>query len=130
MIIAIPPPLQMKIHYQPPLPCIRNQMIQRIPMGSVIKAHIYYKKSFWRDHGFSGSAFVSGGDDFPLTFTMDDTKPDGSVPGLIGFILADKARRLCCKTPDERKVLIAKSLATIFDLPEFLEVCDLVAVKS
>lgn len=49
--MAIPPPLQQKITYEPDLPSLRNQLIQRIPMGSVIKTFMYYKTPFWRKKG-------------------------------------------------------------------------------
>ncbi|GAB6033647.1 hypothetical protein CHUAL_013710 [Chamberlinius hualienensis] len=120
VIFAIPPALQMKIHFDPPLPTLRNQMIQRVPMGSVIKCNIYYKTAFWVKKGLSGSCCIVGGTDHPLSYTLDDTKPDGSMPSIIGFILADKARVLCQKTPEERKNLIAKSLAKVFDSEEAL----------
>lgn len=51
MISAIPPALGLKIHFNPPLPPMRNQLINRIPMGSVIKCIVYYKETFWRKKG-------------------------------------------------------------------------------
>lgn len=68
-----------------------------------------------------GSVFTSGGIDFPLTYTMDDTKPDGTIPAIIGFILVDKARKLVTKTPEERRVLCARGLAKAFGDDEALE---------
>jgi len=121
VILAIPPALQMKIHFQPSLPTLRNQMIQRVPMGSVIKIMIYYKKNFWREKGMCGTSFVMGSDEHPVVYTFDDTKPDGSVPALVGFIAGDKARRLSKLTPEERKIMIAKSLSKVFGCPEALE---------
>lgn len=51
VISAIPPALGMKIHYSPPLPMLRNQLISRVPLGSVIKCMVYYKEPFWRKKG-------------------------------------------------------------------------------
>ncbi|CAJ0930725.1 unnamed protein product [Ranitomeya imitator] len=48
VISAIPPVLTTKIHFNPELPPIRNQLIHRLPMGSVIKCMVYYKEAFWR----------------------------------------------------------------------------------
>lgn len=53
VISAIPPVLSLKIHFNPPLPSMRNQMIHRIPMGSVIKCIVYYKDAFWKKKGIS-----------------------------------------------------------------------------
>ena len=49
---------------------------------------------------------------------MDDTKPDGSSPCIMGFILADQARDLVDMTPDQRRDLLAKHYATVFRCPE------------
>ncbi len=51
VILAIAPGLQQKIKHSPPLPALRNQLIQRMPMGSVIKIHLYYSKPWWRETG-------------------------------------------------------------------------------
>lgn len=51
VISAIPPVLGMKIHFNPPMPMLRNQLITRVPLGSVIKCMVYYKEPFWRKKG-------------------------------------------------------------------------------
>lgn len=84
IILALAPPMQHKIHYNPPLPPLRNQLNQRCPMGSVMKAIVYYETTFWRNKNFCGSLMIEGLDEFPVPFTLDDTKPDGSVPAIIG----------------------------------------------
>ncbi|KAG8191606.1 hypothetical protein JTE90_018538 [Oedothorax gibbosus] len=121
VVIALPPILQLKIHFRPELPPLRNQLIQRTPMGSIIKLHIYYKTTFWRNNGLNGSFLIKGGDEHPMFFTLDDTKPDGSHPAIVGFITADKCRRLLSLKPNERKKLIAKSLAEVTGCSEALK---------
>lgn len=54
LIMATPPAVQQKIHYEPALPALRNQLIQRAPMGSVFKCIVYYERAFWRDSGLCG----------------------------------------------------------------------------
>uniref|UniRef100_A0A8C6XBX6 Monoamine oxidase A n=1 Tax=Naja naja TaxID=35670 RepID=A0A8C6XBX6_NAJNA len=83
VISAIPPILVGKIHFTPELPTIRNQLIQRLPMGSVIKCMMYYKEAFWRKLGFCGCTIILD-EDAPISVTLDDTKPDGSIPALMG----------------------------------------------
>ena len=51
MILATPPSLNLKIHFNPELPPLRNQLIHRVPLGSVIKCMVYYKENFWRKKG-------------------------------------------------------------------------------
>lgn len=118
VILACPPIIQMKIHFQPSLPPLHNQMMQRMPMGTVMKVILYYKTAFWRAKGLCGSIFIEGGDEHPVFAIMDDSKPDGSYPALIGFISADKARRLVHLTPEERRDMYARSLSEATDCPE------------
>uniref|UniRef100_A0A452FZL6 Amine oxidase n=1 Tax=Capra hircus TaxID=9925 RepID=A0A452FZL6_CAPHI len=96
VISAVPPVLGMKIHFNPPLPMMRNQLITRVPLGSVIKSIVYYKEPFWRNMDYCGSMIIEG-EEAPVAYTLDDTKPDGSYPAIIGFILAHKARKLARK---------------------------------
>ena len=79
------PSMQRNINSNPPLRPLRNQLNQRCPMGSVIKAIVYYKTTFWRGKGYCGSLLIEGEDDCPLPFTLDDTKPDGTEPAIIGY---------------------------------------------
>jgi len=119
IILAIPPLLQMKIHFKPSLPPLRNQLNQRCPMGTVMKTMIYYSRPFWRENGLCGSFLIEGDDKHPMFLTLDDTKPDGSFAAIVGFILADKCRRLVKFSAEERKNLIANSLAEATGLREF-----------
>jgi len=119
VIIAVAPSIQMKIHFDPPLPAQRMGLIQRVPMGSCIKNNVFYKTAFWREKGMN--AFSSAGDgEAPVGNTVDDTKPDGSVPGITGFIMADRARELMDKTPEERKRITCEYYAKLFGTKEAL----------
>lgn len=59
-------------------------------------------------------------EEHPVELTYDDTKPDGSKPALMGFILANRARKLRNLTPDERRDRICKSYAKAFGSDEAL----------
>ncbi|XP_006001398.1 amine oxidase [flavin-containing] [Latimeria chalumnae] len=120
VISAIPPTLSVKIHYNPPLPPLRNQLIHRVPLGSVIKCMVYYKDSFWRKQDYCGSMIIEE-EDAPIGLTLDDTKPDGSVPAIMGFILARKARRLAHFTKEERKKKICELYARVLGSQEALQ---------
>uniref|UniRef100_A0A8C0XKV2 Amine oxidase n=1 Tax=Castor canadensis TaxID=51338 RepID=A0A8C0XKV2_CASCN len=84
VISAIPPVLGMKIHFNPPLPMMRNQLITRVPLGSVIKCMVYYKEPFWKKKDFCGTMMIEG-EDAPIAYTLDDTKPDGSYAAIMGL---------------------------------------------
>lgn len=80
VISAMPQALLNSVSFEPPLPPLKNQLIQRIPMGSVIKTVTYYKTAFWREKGLNG---VLISDSSPAYVTVDDTKPDGSYPAIM-----------------------------------------------
>ncbi|MEE6469590.1 hypothetical protein FKM82_008686 [Ascaphus truei] len=119
VISAIPPVLTTKIHFYPDLPAIRNQLIHRLPMGSVIKCMMYYNEAFWRKMDYCGCMIIEE-DDAPVGFTLDDTKPDGSAPAIIGFILAQKATSLALLSKEERKRKICEYYAKVMDTEEAL----------
>ncbi|XP_019644071.1 PREDICTED: amine oxidase [flavin-containing] B-like isoform X1 [Branchiostoma belcheri] len=117
VISAVPPCLLHGILFEPSLPALKMQMIQRMPMGSMIKTVTYYETAFWKEEGFSGTALSDKG---PVNGCMDDTKPDGSHPAIVGFISSTHARELCEMSPEQRKQAVCKHYAEIFQCPEFL----------
>jgi monoamine oxidase len=121
LIMALSPAMQAKFHFSPPLPPLRNQLIQKCPMGSVIKVNIYYKEAYWRSRGYCGSSINQGSiEDCPIEFTFDDTKPDGSHPSIIGFILAEHCRKMLTMSPKQREDIVVKAMAETFDCKEML----------
>ncbi|XP_066266747.1 amine oxidase [flavin-containing] B-like isoform X2 [Branchiostoma lanceolatum] len=120
MVFSIPVPLQLKVTFDPPLPTPRYQLIQRVPMGSVLKIMVYYERAFWREKGYSGLIIIEE-EDAPVCFTYDDTKPDGSYPCIIGFCPADKAVHFSQLPEEERKMLICKSYAKALGTDEALK---------
>jgi monoamine oxidase len=56
IIVTAPPLLAGRIEYEPALPHWREQLTQRVPMGSVIKCQVIYDEPFWRADGLSGQA--------------------------------------------------------------------------
>ncbi|XP_012783233.2 amine oxidase [flavin-containing] A [Ochotona princeps] len=119
VISAIPPILTAKIHFKPELPSERNQLIQRLPMGAVIKCMMYYKEAFWRKKDYCGCMLIED-EDAPIAITLDDTKPDGSVPAIMGFILARKADRLAKLHKEIRKRKICELYAKVLGSEEAL----------
>ncbi|CAB1437105.1 unnamed protein product [Pleuronectes platessa] len=119
VIVATPPSLNLKMHFNPELPPLRNQLIHRVPMGSVIKCMVYYKENFWRKKGYCGTMVIEE-EDAPIGLTLDDTKPDGSVPAIMGFILARKCRKLSGLTKEERLKKICEIYARVLDSEEAL----------
>lgn len=82
-VIAVPPPLAARIRFSPGLPGDRDQLVQRMPMGRVIKVNVVYDEPFWRRDGLSGQA---NSDRRPLGTVLDNTPLDGSPGVLVGFL--------------------------------------------
>jgi monoamine oxidase len=111
VIVAVPPLLAGRIHYESPLPAARDQIAARMPMGSVIKYVITYEKAFWREAGLSGEAFSDTG---PTVTTFDDSSHDGAQPALVTFSDGEVARVWGERTAEERRTAVLAELARFF----------------
>ena len=109
-IVAVPPALAGRIEYDPPLPAARDQLTQRMPMGSVIKCMAVYEEAFWREDGLSGQAVSLPG---PAQVVFDNTPANGS-PGLIGFLEGREARELGTLPEAERRDAVLKGFQRLF----------------
>jgi monoamine oxidase len=88
-VVAIPPPLRLAIHYEPTLPPQWRGLLQRSPMGSMVKVLALYERPFWREQGLNGLGI---GNLPTLELTVDSSPPGG--PGVLaGFIAGDRAVR-------------------------------------
>jgi monoamine oxidase len=110
-IVAVPPVLAGRIDYDPPLPVPRDQLTQRMPMGSVIKTMTIYDEPFWREDGLSGSALSLPG---PAQVIFDNTPPNGSPGVVLGFLEGRDARTLGRVREVERREAVVGGLARIF----------------
>jgi monoamine oxidase len=111
VIVALPPALAGRIEYDPILPGPRDQLTQRMPMGSVIKTMSIYDDPFWREEGLSGSALSLPG---PAQVIFDNTPPNGTPGVLLGFLEADDARVLGRMSEAERRDAVTGGLARMF----------------
>jgi monoamine oxidase len=91
VIVAAPPAVAGQIRYQPALPALRDQLTQRVPMGSVTKTFAIYESAFWRDQGLSGMVTSDAG---PVKVVFDGSPKSGRPGMLLGFVDGDDARAL------------------------------------
>ena len=110
VIVAVPPALAGRIEYEPVLPSARDQLTQRMPMGSVIKCIAVYDEPFWRDDGLTGQAISLPG---PAQVVFDNTPPNGS-PGLIAFLEGNDARELGGVPETERREAVLRTFQRLF----------------
>ena len=110
-IVAIAPALAGRIVYDPPLPGHRDQLTQRMPLGTVAKCMAVYDEPFWRAQGLSGQATSDTG---PVKLTFDNSPPDGSPGVLLGFLEGERARQAGRLAPDERRRVVLDCFARLF----------------
>lgn len=114
VIVAVPPALAGRIEYEPGLPVARDQLTQRMPMGSVAKCVAVYDRPFWRAHGLSGEAVCDRG---PVRIAFDDSPApgvDGDHGALVAFVLADGLRALRELDVSGRRKAVISALSALF----------------
>jgi monoamine oxidase len=111
VVVAVPPPLAARITYDPLLPAARDQLGQRLPMGSIGKAIAVYDTPFWRADGLNGQVVSDSG---VVRSTFDNSPPDASYGALMGFIEADEMRAYDAASVDEVKAAVLKDYANYF----------------
>lgn len=111
VIVTLPPTLAGRIDYAPALPSWRDQLTQRLPAGSVIKAYCVYDEPFWRAEGLTGQAASETG---PVKVTFDNSPPAGRPGILMGFLEADDGRRWARRTPEERREVVVECMVRYF----------------
>ena len=123
-VIATPPVLAGRLDYEPVLPPWRDQLTQKLPMGSVIKCMAVYDEPFWRGDGLTGQ---STSDQGPVQLTFDNTPPQGRPGILLAFVEGAHARALSRVSAVERRAAVVGCLTRAFgpaaqNPSEFLEV--------
>lgn len=110
VVLALAPALVRTIRFSPPLPPAKDQLLQRMPMGSTIKCLAAYERPFWRDDGLSGEV-VSDGD---VSVTYDNTGADGRTPAIVAFVVGAHARRWSTRSADQRRDMLITALTRWF----------------
>lgn len=111
VVVALPPPLAARITYDPLLPAARDQLTQRMPMGSIGKAIAVYATPFWRADGLNGQVVSDSG---TVRSTFDNSPPDASYGALMGFIEADRMRAFDGASTDTVRTAVLKDYAAYF----------------
>lgn len=111
VLVAVPPPMVPRIVFEPGLSALKDQHLQRLPMGSVGKAIAVYDTPFWRAKQLSGQATSDTG---PVKITFD-LSPSTNTPGvMMGFIDGQDARDWWPLPAAERKALVLEQFAAWF----------------
>ncbi len=111
VIVAISPTLAGRIMYDPPLPGVRDQLTQRLPNGSAMKAFFVYDEPFWRADGLNGQLISDLG---PARMSNDTCIP-GNDHGVILLFLEGEQARYYGRLPEaERRRLLTEELVRHF----------------
>ena len=110
-VMAVAPALAGRIVYDPPLPGYRDQLTQRVPLGTVAKCMAVYDEPFWRGQGLSGQATSDTG---PVKVTYDNSPPDGSPGVLLGFLEGREARQAGRLSARERQTVVIDCFTRLF----------------
>jgi monoamine oxidase len=110
-IVAVAPTLAGRIAYDPPLPGFRDQLTQRMPLGTVAKCMAVYDEPFWRAEGLSGQGTSDTG---PVKLTFDNSPPDGSPGVILGFLEGRQARELGRLPADRRREAVVACFARLY----------------
>jgi monoamine oxidase len=110
-IVAIPQHLIGNIVFNPPLPPRRQQLVQNVPMGAVIKIVAKYTTPFWREDKMSGFGVSL---DHPVSITFDNSPPDASSGMLVGFFEGAHGRSASALSVDERRDVFVRTLVDLF----------------
>jgi monoamine oxidase len=113
-IITLPKPLITRIRFSPVLPAAHDQILQRQPMGSVVKVNAIYRTPFWRAQGLNGAATSDTG---PIRITYDNSPPDGRPGILVGFMEGNDSRRFYGTSASARRSAALDSFARYFGEP-------------
>ena len=111
VVVALPPTLTGRIDWRPALPAQRDQLVQRMPQGTVAKCMAVYERPFWRDQGLSGQALSVAG---PTRILFDNSPPDGSRGVLLGFLEGTTARELGEWEPAARQAAVLDCFGRLF----------------
>lgn len=112
VIVAIPPVLITRIEFQPALPLLKQQLLQKMSMGIVGKIFGVYEKSFWRAKGFSGQ--VVADENSPFQTIFDSSPADSAYGVLLAFCIANRARDFFSKPEASRKEIALQSFVRYF----------------
>jgi len=110
VVVACPPVTVLGIDWDPILPQRRNQLLQRMPMGALMKCDAVYDKPFWREDGLSGSGLNTTG---AVRTSFDNSPPDGSVGVLLSFVGGSTWQQYGLMTKAKRRQAVLEGFAAI-----------------
>jgi monoamine oxidase len=110
-VVAVPPVLASRITWDPLLPPQQDQLLQRLPFGTLMKCEAVYDEPFWRADGLSGMGVLRDGS--PIRSMFDNTPPSGAPGVLMGFLGGAQWRRWAHRPVAERREAVLRCFAAV-----------------
>ena len=110
-IVAMPPHLAGKISYEPPLPPLRQQLTQRVPMGTCVKILVSYDCPFWRKQGLAGLGL---GNRPWIELCADSSDPESGKGIIATFVVGNRYQRWRAMSDHDRRAAVLSDLAAYF----------------
>lgn len=117
VIVAVPPPTALAIDWFPLLPPKKAQLLQRMPMGRLMKCDAVYRTPFWRKQGLSGFGLADEG---AVRVCFDNSPADAGVGVLLAFVGGSTWEEYGVQTRAARRQAVLEGLARIVG-PQALE---------
>lgn len=111
VIVTVSPTLAGRIMYDPPLPGVRDQLTQRLPNASAMKAFFIYDEPFWRADGLNGQLISDVG---PARMSNDTCLPGDDHGVILLFLEGEQARTYGRLPQDERRAALTAELVRHF----------------
>ncbi|KAF7514474.1 hypothetical protein G7054_g15285 [Neopestalotiopsis clavispora] len=111
VVVAMSPPMAGRIIYHPLLPAGRDQLTQRMPMGSIGKVVAIYDTPWWREFGLNAQVISDSG---VIRSTFDNSPANASFGAIMGLIEAEEMRKLDMLTDISAKNLVKDDLVKYF----------------
>jgi monoamine oxidase len=110
-VVAMPPHLAGRIIYDPPMPPLRDQLTQRVPMGPCAKLLISYRCPFWREKGLAG---IGLGNCRWVEWCADSSDPETGVGVIAAFVYGDRYHDWRPMSEGDRRAAVLSDLAIYF----------------
>ncbi len=123
VVVALPLHLAGELDLQPPLPTLRQEALEQVPMGTVIKLHVVFDRPWWRERGLSGQ-IIADGEGPQIVF--DNSVPGSDLGVLLAFLEADEALAWSDASQQERHRLVASRLREMIggDVPDPIAIVE------
>jgi monoamine oxidase len=110
VIVAAPPAQVLDIDWYPLMPAKREQLLQRMPMGALMKCDAVYETPFWRAKGLSGMGLNDSG---AVRVSFDNSPSDAAVGVLLAFVGGSTWAKYGSMSASARKQAVLEGFAAI-----------------